>query len=76
MSKVTDGVLHFLLKFRILQVTVTVYLCMVLWVFVKWMTATPYADLAEWQLATVVVSVPALITGLFATLKTAIKPEE
>lgn len=70
------SVKDFLLEFRILQVGITIYLCYVLHWIVDWMTQVPYSELSEWQLATTVAAVPAIITGLFASLKSAVKPEQ
>lgn len=63
-----------LLEFRVLQVTTTVFLCYTLHRVLSWIMVTPYAELEEWQLAVFVATVPALVTGLFATLQSAVKP--
>lgn len=74
MRRLLRKVKQFLLEFRVLQVSTTVFLCYTLERVLSWMMVVPYAQLQEWQLAVFVATVPALVTGLFATLQSAIKP--
>lgn len=75
MWKTLEKIKEFLLEWRVLQVGTTLFLCHTLHSVMSWMMVTPYDELSEWQLAVFVATVPALVTGLFATLQTAVKPK-
>lgn len=63
--------IHQLLRqYRIAQMGVISFLCYITYIFTSWIVADPYKDLSEWQLAVVVTAFPALLTGLFALVKT------
>lgn len=57
-------------QYRILTVLSTLFIMVVIMIFVDWMTETPYSKLSEWHLAPVTAALPALIGGLFAVIKT------
>lgn len=61
---------------RVVQVGVVIFLCYILLILVQWMVAGPFAALQTWHLAPVTTTVPALVAGLFAIVKTLMQRNE
>jgi hypothetical protein len=61
---------------RVVQISVTIFLCYVLYSLTTWMIATPFVSLQTWHLAPITTAVPALIAGLFAIVNTIMKRNE
>jgi hypothetical protein len=51
-------------QYRVLQIIITGWLIWAMYRFTIWMTATPYADLDQWQAGVIGLTVPALVAGL------------
>lgn len=61
---------------RVIQISVTVFLCYILWALTDWMLAASFINLQTWHLAPITAAFPALIAGLFAIINTIMKRNE
>lgn len=69
--------LHVILRqYRVLQIILTVFLCVITWNIVEWIMVTPYKELSDWQVGVIATTLPALIGGLFAIVNTVAKKAE
>lgn len=63
-------------QYRVLQIILTIFLCLITWNMVEWVMVTPYKDLTDWQVGVIATTLPALIAGLFAVVNSTSKKAE
>ena len=63
-------------KYRVLQMSLIVFLSAVTWILIDWITAVPFNELQDWHLAPVTAALPALIAGLFGLANSVMKRNE
>ena len=69
--------LHLVIRqYRVVQISLTVFLSYITYEIVDWMTATSYIELQNWHLAPVTAALPALVAGLFKLVDSIIKRNE
>jgi hypothetical protein len=60
-------------QYRVLQMSLIVFLSTITWLLIDWITQTPFNELQDWHLAPVTAALPALIAGLFGLANSVMK---
>lgn len=67
-------VAELLREFRVLQVAITTFLSVCLWLILQYFLQIPFSELSDWQLAAIAPIAPSLIAGLFKVIELIQRP--